>query len=414
MPNRPQLIPQLARLPIVALLVALAAPASAQFQVSPAGDDANDCLGPETTCRTIQAAVDKAPDGAHVSIAAGTYAEVVSLTDRHRLQLVGEPGAVIAPPAASAGNPVLFEVKRSTGLRFVGLTLAGNGATAQPAWSGFRFFGAEEIEIDGCTVQDLSGGIALHRHSNVQIRDALIRRNRFHGVRVDAGSSVEIAGDPFAAGITVVEDNLFAGVIANRGEVSFLGSVILRGNNYGVVTSGGSVASCCGGSALEITGNRSSGIQMVGGNLELRTPALVAGNGFAGLELYGTTAETGRFSAIEERVVIRENGTATSGAGIVAASASLDLALAEVTANPGHGVLLQDNASLRTYLSAIGGNGGDGVRAETLSTVRLVFDTTVTGNGGDDVVCDQTSVLAGDTTGVGQAKCGSGGRPPRP
>ena len=231
---------------------------------------------------------------------------------------------------------------------------------------------------------------------------------------MDADNSVEITGEPFGEGTSVVEDNLFAGVITNRGDVAFLGSVIVRRNNIGVVSSAGSVASCCGGSVLEITDNRGSGVQMVGGHLELRTPALVTRNGRWGLELYGATVETGRFSSLDERVIIRENGSASDplSAGIFAASSSIDLALAEVSNNPQDGVLLQDNSSLRTYLSSINGNGGRGVRAETLSTVRFVFDTVATGNGRSDISCDRTSVVAGDTEGLGKVQCSDIGNGP--
>ena len=56
----------------VTLAVALAAPVSAQYFASPAGDDGNDCTSPETACRTIQAAIDKSPDGGQVHVAQGT------------------------------------------------------------------------------------------------------------------------------------------------------------------------------------------------------------------------------------------------------------------------------------------------------------------------------------------------------
>lgn len=404
-------------LAVVTLTVGLAAPASAQFVVAPTGDDANDCTIPATACRTIQAAIDKAPDGSQIQVAAGTYAEEIRVNDRNNLSILGEPGAEIVPPSSTNhGSPVVVEVQRSTGIRFWDLTLTGNGASTAPSWGGFRFFGAEEIEIVRGTVQDLSGGgVVLHRHSNVVIRKSVIRRNRFHGVRVDEDNGVEITGAPFGEGTSVVEDNLFAGVINNGGAVAFLGSVIVRRNGIGVVMAGGTAKSCCGGSVLEIADNRRSGIQMVGGHLELRAPALVARNGRWGLELYGAAVETARFSSLDERVILRENGSADDpwSGGIFAASSSVDLVLAEVVGNTGYGVLLQDNSSLRTYLSAINDNGADGVRAETLSTIRLVVRTTASGNGGADVSCDRTSVLAGETGGADKIQCNEVGDRPR-
>lgn len=408
--------PSSSTLAAATLAVALAAPAAAQYFASPSGDDGNDCLSPETACRTLQAAIDKAPDGSNIQLGAGTYAEEISINSRNELSIQGEQGVeIVPPPTTDQGSPALVQVNRSTGIRFWDLTLTGYGATSEPSWGGFRFFGGEEIEIGRCTIQDLSGGgIVLHRHSNAVIRQSIIRRNRFHGVRVDADTSVEITGEPFGQGTSIVEDNLFAGVLSNRGAISFLGSVIIRRNNLGVAAAGGNIWSCCGGSVLEITDNRGSGVQMVGGELELRTPALVARNRRYGLDLYGATVETARFSSLDERVIIRENGSASDpfSAGIFAASSSIDLALAEVVANPNDGVLLQDNSSLRTYLTTIADNGGRGVRAETLSTVRLVFDTVAAGNGRSDVSCDRTSVLAGDTDGAVKVQCGNLGKGP--
>lgn len=396
-------------LAVVTLAGALATPASAQYFASPTGDDGNDCTSPASACRTIQAAIDKAPDGSQIHVASGSYAEEIRINGRRGLQILGEPEVEIVPPASVDRTlPVLIEVQRSTGIGFHRLTLSGDGTTADPPWAGFRFFGGQEIEITECTVQDLSGGgIQLFRHSNVVIRQSLIRRNRFHGVRVDRDTSVEITGAPFGEGTSILEDNPFTGVIVNGGSVAFLGSVVVRRNSIGVAMSGGEAFNCCGGSLFEVTENRSAGIQAVGGHLELRAPALVAGNGRWGLELYGATVETARFSSLEESVILRENGSADDprSGGVFAASSSVDLVLAEVIGNASYGVLLQDNSSLRTYLSAIHDNGAHGIRAETLSTVRLVVRTTASGNGGADVSCDRTSVLAGETGGADRIQC---------
>ena len=54
--------------------------AAGPWFVSPAGNDANDCLSVGTACLTIQGAVNKASPGDIVNVAAGTYTENVNIT----------------------------------------------------------------------------------------------------------------------------------------------------------------------------------------------------------------------------------------------------------------------------------------------------------------------------------------------
>lgn len=63
--------------------------AGVTFYISLAGNDGNDCQAPERACRTIGAAITRAPAGSTVQIAAGTYAEW-NLSLASNLTLAGE------------------------------------------------------------------------------------------------------------------------------------------------------------------------------------------------------------------------------------------------------------------------------------------------------------------------------------
>jgi hypothetical protein len=56
------------------------AAAGGHWYVALTGADSNDCLSPSTACQSIHAAVTKAPDGAIIDVAAGTYDENLTIT----------------------------------------------------------------------------------------------------------------------------------------------------------------------------------------------------------------------------------------------------------------------------------------------------------------------------------------------
>ena len=72
---------------------------AADLFVDPAGNDANDCLSAATPCLTITAAIGKAAGGDTINVAAGTYAE--RLTINKSLDLSGAQFGVDPTPAGA-------------------------------------------------------------------------------------------------------------------------------------------------------------------------------------------------------------------------------------------------------------------------------------------------------------------------
>jgi parallel beta-helix repeat protein len=97
---------------------AVAAPAGTRY-VAPGGSDAGDCTA--APCATIQYAVGKAAAGNTVSVAPGTYAEWVNITQR--IRLIGDAatinadgydeGIVISGPSASGTTVRGFTIKNA-------------------------------------------------------------------------------------------------------------------------------------------------------------------------------------------------------------------------------------------------------------------------------------------------------------
>ncbi len=154
---------------VLALAGALALaglPARAQAQttlyVDEAGDDGADCLSPATACRTVGAALTKAPEGATLRLAPGRYAE--RLTIRRGVSIVGATAAEAIIDGAGAG-PVITSFSTAP-VTLQGLTVTGGRAIG--GGGGIANFGPLSI-VDSVVVsnsvsigegfQGLGGGI---------------------------------------------------------------------------------------------------------------------------------------------------------------------------------------------------------------------------------------------------------------
>lgn len=185
----------------VALVAAAAAaatalwPRSARIDVRP-GDD-------------LQSALDRAPAGATVTLAAGTH--VGPALVGKPLALVGEPGAVLTAPPDTTGALVVT---------------------------------APDATVEGLALQGGSSGVVVRAVDRVRLTDLTVTGAEFHGIEVvDASahiSGVSVAGllSPFAQGIeirnsdgrpdTVVEDSSVRG--GQEGIVAHVSEVVFENN----------------------------------------------------------------------------------------------------------------------------------------------------------------------------------------
>ena len=125
--------------------------------------DSGGCGDTANPCNTIQAGIDNASAGDTVSVAAGTYAEIVNIDKG--LTLSGDPGDAAAGPGASA--PVLD----------------GNGAvdSAITIAGGVSNVTIEGFEIRNYANNNISGGIGsgVLAWSSTPITDVTVRDNAF-------------------------------------------------------------------------------------------------------------------------------------------------------------------------------------------------------------------------------------------
>ncbi len=131
-------------------------------------------VGPRAPYRTIASALDAAHPGDTVRVRAGVYRERPVV--RSPVVLEGEPGAILD----GGGEGTVLTVTASARIR--GLTIRGTGHDLSREDSGVMVLEADDVVIEGLTLEDVLFGIYLK-----QSRRALIRRNRIEGKPLPMG-----------------------------------------------------------------------------------------------------------------------------------------------------------------------------------------------------------------------------------
>lgn len=153
---------------IVFLLLVLPATASAAPTLCVAPGGAGGCHA------SIQAAVDAAPPGATVQVAAGTYVEnVITAIDRSVTIAGADADTTIVDGAAAA--PV-FVLRGRASVSLSGLTLR-NGTT------GLSILGGVKATVTDCVVRDNAAtGVSLEDRSRLTITDCTVSDNGLDGI----------------------------------------------------------------------------------------------------------------------------------------------------------------------------------------------------------------------------------------
>lgn len=152
--------------------------AFAYWYVSPTGSNTNNCQTPDSPCKTIQAAINKAASGDYISVGDGTYStssdEVFPITIDKPLVLIGD---VWTPPtidASNSGNTALY-VHGNIGvlISFIKITGGRAGIELIGASNNSRVSG----EISNCLIWGNKYNGIYNAYSNVSIERTILTLN---------------------------------------------------------------------------------------------------------------------------------------------------------------------------------------------------------------------------------------------
>lgn len=350
---------------------------------------------PPTFFNSITAAVNSLDlVGPHTVTVTGPCAETVNVQQRDRLTIQSAPAhtAVITPP----GGTNVISIGGSHNITLRGLALSGGG-----------------------------NGLVISRGSTVTLQGVSMTGNMGSGLRVDTGSVVSLSGAPPFPAVSISSNN-GTGISTDASELIISGGVTVA-NNLGLamaVTGGRLIVN--GGTAGNVFRDNGSGINLDGTVANFTGLNTIQNNDLTGVQVisgrvsfggfdgpggpFSTTIEghTLGFNVVAAASVtfggpnrIRNNGVGNPDAefrgGIrigTVGRVQID-GPNEITGNTGPGVFLDFNGALAMSGASVTNNTEGGVRVARSSVGNFGLGNTLSGNGGAQLSCDDTSLIAG-------------------
>jgi parallel beta-helix repeat protein len=390
-------------------------------------------VGPGQPYTTIQSAVNAAHTDDTINVAAGTYAEHVSINAKY-ISLVGSPGAIIdGGRPGTPGNATLVITNvpyAASRVKVSGFTIKGGyGQSGQGGGITIALNSSPEIfnnVIEANRASAYGGGISVHTNSNPIIRGNTIDGN----TAATGGAGIFVVGNssPIIFGNTITDNHTSGASIPNGGSSG--GGIYLENSgdanarSYPVVmknTISGNTAEFAGGGIMMRTGVNAivegntieSNSASYGGGVHVETTGstvVIASNTirsntalfnglFSGSGFGGGIALFDRSNTTIESNIIDHNTASSGGGGISAAEGTVSQLLSNLISGNGTSV-------------ASGGNQDGGglyvANAQVTATNNQFVDNTADLGGAialldnakgmivnNTIVRNQQSVLAG-------------------
>jgi hypothetical protein len=312
------------------------------------------------------------------------------------------------------------------------ITIASSGAGATFDGSGrdvFSIAGSTSISLSLISAVNGNRGFVITRASEVILRGASSSANINAGIRVDTNSTLAFQGSSSnngGLGMNVLDsaatiqnshldNNGLSGIQVSRSRV------IIDGSQGANTFDGNGIAGVLGlnGAWINITApttmrnNTSDGLDIEDG----ASARLIAGVGanpatnlIDGNGLFGVNLASGTLVIFAPAKISNNGGTADPfNAGIRVDDNAVLIGIGpalEISGNHGPGIDQTNGGSVDLTAPTISNNTGDGLRLT--GNTNVFFEqsvSTITGNGGRAIHCDDTSVVTGDRTGLPDFDC---------
>jgi len=246
---------------------------------------------------SIQAAIDRAPDGAVICLSEGTWKENIAIEKSLTLRGQGAEKTVIN--GVKEGYPVVWITSsdKATQTRIAGLTIseAKGGCTDTDKGIcayGMLIQGRAQVTISSCTISENGEGIDLWDSARAEVSDSIISRNEGIGIRVKGSSQADITS-------STVSGNLFGIGLEESAKARITRSTIFENTWVGIWLWESVQAEITGSTISE----NHDGIQLRGSAQAKITASTISGNRWVGIMLWDETR-----AIIEENEIINNVG----------------------------------------------------------------------------------------------------------
>jgi hypothetical protein len=377
--------------------------------------------------------------GPHTITVTGTCTEAVNLNLRNQVTIQAPVGQTAT---IQANNPSVNVIVISSSRRIVLNRLVIRGGR-----NGVTINMGSDVNIHDSTIAENSAVGILFTQSTLTIDSSTIRNNGLAGLGAQAGSLGTVGG-PSASqqvlitgngtGVTVlegfvqfngnftVENNVNVGFDVAGGRLNLAGTQagvvnLIRSNGVGAINLRNAATGFFLGKTV-IQNNNANGIVVTNGsNLTMNQTVLpdstVLSTVIEGHTIAGLTLAQQSQAAIGGEHKIRNNGassetclsTVCGGIRVFSGSQLTLRGGAEVSNNIGPGINVEHNSALLIVIPiVISGNSEEGIRQLIHASTSIIPQTPTPAPGTNNissVVCDDSSIIAGDLLGIGKVSC---------
>lgn len=352
---------------------------------------------------TITAALASLPLAGPNSInVSGNCTENVNIIGRTQLTIAAAPGTA----NVTAGNPnarVLLIINSQQifvdGINFSGGRgiLVNNSADVQLADGTFQNSSLQGISIVNSTFDIFNATVQNAVRSGISQSGGALG--------VDGGVTITHNG---RAGISMITGHLLL-----SGGDGTPGTENVISNNGSVGVSIANSAEADIGGDNRILANGTTGLQVIHTSTAIVSDTTISGNQGVGVHIgetshgeFGNMTVTGNGAAAAGGGGIESGSGAAGGMEVVENSDMFIDGAVNVSDNLATGIFVSESS----VLSSLGGNtvnnnSGDGFLVQGLALVHFFGADTATGNTKAPLECDTTSLLVGDSAGLGGTKC---------